>query len=132
MNKVFLSGVITETPSRFFQGDAVKHVSFPLCMRHKTKRGEVKRELYTIHAWNGIAEWAQAFLKQGQRVMIQGYLTQHNIMQADGGMYVAAEVTAEEFFPAMPKGAERQREESAVQSESDALPEAAMASGAER
>lgn len=98
MNKVFLSGTIAETPTSLSREDVVKHVRFPLSVRHKTKHGTVKRELYTVHAWNGVAEWAQAFLRQGQRVMIQGYLTQHGVAQADGSMRMLAEVTAEEFF----------------------------------
>jgi hypothetical protein len=30
--------------------------------------------------------------------MLQGYLTQRSIHRADGNMYTAVEVTAEEFF----------------------------------
>ncbi len=100
MNKVYLTGTVADPPLGRTQENGLAHVSFPLCVSHKTKQGLVKRELYNVQAWNGVAQWARANLRQGQRVMLQGYLTQHSVRQADGGTRQVVEVTAEEFFPA--------------------------------
>lgn len=100
MNKIYLTGTVADPPCAYAAGDVPKHTVFPLCVTHRTKQGVIKREHYTIRAWNGVAEWARAHLKQGQRVMVQGYLTQRHAAQADGTAQIAVEVTAEEFFAA--------------------------------
>ena len=100
MNKIYLSGIVAEPLMWHTRETAPKHAAFPLCVSHKTKQGLMKRELYSIQTWNGVAEWARDNLKQGQRVMLQGYLTQRRITQPDGKIRIEAEVTAEEFFPA--------------------------------
>jgi len=101
MNKVYLSGIIADPPMWLFEADAPKHVTFPLCVSHKTKQGLVKRELYNVQAWNGVAEWARTNLRQGQRIMLQGYLTQRKAARPDGSSHIEVEVTAEEFFATM-------------------------------
>lgn len=98
MNKVFLSGVILDTPSANTHENIPKRTSFLLYVRHRTRQGLVKYEKYPIRAWNGVAEWACANLRQGQQVMVQGYLTQRYITPAEGRGYVGVEVTADEFF----------------------------------
>lgn len=108
MNKIYLSGIVADPPIRYSESEAPLHVSFPLCVSHKTKQGLVKRELYVIQAWNGVADWAQTHLQQGQRVMVQGYLTQHNTTQPDGSTVTRVEVTAEEFFAAPSVRAKRE------------------------
>ncbi len=97
-----MTGIIADPPVGRNQENenGLAHVSFPLCVSHKTKQGLVKRELYNVQAWNDVAQWARANLRQGQRVMLQGYLTQRSVRQADGGTRQVVEVTAEEFFPA--------------------------------
>ena len=60
MNQVYLSGIVAEQP--LFSGSentASHHLTFPLCVTHRTVKNEVKREMYGISAWNGTAEWAQ-------------------------------------------------------------------------
>lgn len=100
MNKIYLSGIVADPPVQFSEEGTPCHISFPLCVSHKNKQGIVKRELYTIQAWNGVAEWAQANLRQGQRTMMQGYLTQRIISSAEEHGRIIVEVTAEEFFAA--------------------------------
>ncbi len=99
MNKVYLSGIIADPPMQSVKGDGSCHVSLTLCVSHKTKLGQIRRELYSVQAWRGVAEWATRHLQQGQRVMLQGYLTQRCAPSPSGGMQSEVEVTAEEFFP---------------------------------
>ena len=46
-------------------------------------------ELYTINAWNRLAEWAVQMLQSGMHVYVKGYLTQRT--QQNGPL---TEVTA--------------------------------------
>jgi single-stranded DNA-binding protein len=138
VNKVYLTGIIADPPMGNPQENGSAHVSFPLCVSHKTKQGLVKRELYNVQAWNGVAQWARANLRQGQRVMLQGYLTQHSVKQADGSTRQVVEVTAEEFFPAsLPRpatitridmGAAAETQDRPTEQENEAQPETAAAS----
>ena len=96
MNKVYLSGIVANAPAYVSKlGDEFPHVVFELCVSHRTSRGLLKREMYTISAWNKVADWAHTHLSQGRRVMLQGYLTQR--MMKDEANAVLVEVTAEEI-----------------------------------
>ena len=96
MNQVFLSGVIAGKPYLSQSEGGAAHLLFPLSVRHRTAKGVVKQELYTVNAWNNVALWGARRLEQGQLVAMQGYLTQH--MRENGTLSV--EVTADEFLPA--------------------------------
>ncbi len=98
MNKVYLSGIVAEAPTCHTRDGSPEHMSFPLCVTHWTKQGVIKREQYPVHAWNGVATWVREHMRQGQRVLVQGYLTQRNITSPEGGNAALNEVTAEEFF----------------------------------
>ena len=104
MNQVFLSGIIAEKPRLTQPEGGTAHLLFPLRVRHRTAKGVVKHELYTVNAWNNVALWGAKRLEQGRLVAVQGYLTQH--MRGDGALSV--EVTADEFLPAN-KGSAREQ-----------------------
>lgn len=104
MNQVFLSGIIAEKPRLTQPEGGTAHLLFPLRVRHRTAKGVVKHELYTVNAWNNVALWGAKRLEQGQLVAVQGYLTQH--MRESGALSV--EVTADEFLPAN-KGSAREQ-----------------------
>jgi len=96
MNKVFVSGIVMEQPIlKMVTGD-VPHILFPIDIRHKTRAGKVQHEKYMVNAWHNAALWANAQLKQGQCITVQGYLTQRTIKIGDG-VYTFAEITADEF-----------------------------------
>lgn len=99
MNKIYLSGIVAEPPVRGIQEGALEHACFGLWVSHRTRQGISKREFYPVHGWNGVAAWAAAHLRQGQRVMVQGYLTQRRVALQGGGMVTVNEITAEELFP---------------------------------
>lgn len=97
MNKVFLSGIIADSPVLVSKPeDANPHMVMTLCVSHKTTQGLVKRELYTANAWNKTALWAHENLKQGIRVVIKGYLSQRPLKES--AAFPSIEVTVEEFF----------------------------------
>ena len=98
MNKVFLSGIIADHPVLVERADGNAHLVFSLCVRHRTQKGEVRKELYRINAWKNIARWAGERLGRGKVVALQGYLTQHAVRLGDGALVFRTDVTAEEFF----------------------------------
>ena len=104
MNKVYISGTIVQDLRRVdrkVDGQA-PHILFPLAVTHKTRGGEIRKEIYSISAWNGSALWAETNLIKGQRVMIQGYLAQKQLelALADGttSRISLIEVAVDEFF----------------------------------
>ena len=96
MNKVFVSGkIVNDLIPRTFEDNGM-HLVIKLCIRHKTRSGELRSEWYRINAWNGVAKWASENLKRGQLISVQGYLTQRQIRNADA-IITATEITATEF-----------------------------------
>ena len=94
MNQVYISGKIADRPRLTRAETGSAHLMFALSVRHRTARGVVKQELYTVNAWNKAAQWGAEQLAQGQLVALRGYLTQHT---GEGGV-LTVEVTAEEFL----------------------------------
>lgn len=96
MNQVFISGIIADELRLMHSEAGATHLVFALSVQHRTARGVVKRELYTINAWNHTALWGVANLTQGQFIALKGYLTQR--IHTSGVLFT--EVTAEEFISA--------------------------------
>ena len=96
MNKVSISGTIADAPLFHQPEGGAAHLAFQLCVRHRTAKGAVKRELYRVNAWNNTASWGKANLRQGQPLAVEGYLTQRIVGETG---VICVEVTAEEFFP---------------------------------
>ena len=90
MNQVYISGKIADRPRLTRAENGSAHLMFALSVRHRTAKGLVKQELYTVNAWNKAALWGAEQLAQGQLVALRGYLTQHT---GEGGV-----LTAEEFL----------------------------------
>ena len=112
MNQVFISGIIADEPRLMHSEAGAAHLVFALSVQHRTARGVVKRELYTINAWNNTALWGGANLTQGQFIALKGYLTQH--IHTNGVLFT--EVTAEEFIPAQKSPGKSQNHERPVDS----------------
>ena len=75
MNKVFLSGVVSEAPRLMQQDGKRNHAEFKLAISHRLAEGSWKKEFYTIHSWNNLAVWVAQNIGSGQLVSIEGYLT---------------------------------------------------------
>lgn len=96
MNRIFMSGIVAETPVLITAQDGTARIMFRICVSHRNRNGVTKRELYPVNAWHNVAKWAHEHLSMGQRVSLEGYLTLHH----DGAQEDAQriEVTADEFF----------------------------------
>ena len=95
MNQVYISGKIADRPRLVETENGREHLLFGVSVRHRTAKGLVKQEIYTVNAWNRVAQWGEKELEQGELVGVKGYLTQH---RGENGM-VCVEVTAEEILP---------------------------------
>lgn len=98
MNKVFITGKIVGQPVlRMEQGD-VPHLIFGLSVRHRTKAGDVHKEVYPISAWSQVAQWGAENLQKGQIVGVQGYLAQRSI-NVSNVRTIVTEIAVDEFLP---------------------------------
>ena len=97
MNKVYLSGIVSDDPRQVSGAGQAPHTVFSLCVRHKTSANAVKRELYRINAWNANAEFSSERLAKGMKIAVEGYLTQR-VFYAGGIPIVSVEVAVDELF----------------------------------
>ena len=98
MNKVFLSGKIVDTVQFRTENSDTAHLTLSLSVQHKTRAGEVRREVYRVNAWHDVALWGAKNLARGQKASICGYLTQRQV-SAGGFSALATEIVAEEILP---------------------------------
>ena len=97
MNKVFISGLICESPVFRMETGEIPHLILSLSVRHKTSAGKLQKEIYRVNAWHNVARWANENLKRGQIIGLQGYLTQRKVNIGN----IAAtetEIAVEEFL----------------------------------
>ena len=92
MNEVYLEGVIVSVDKPEAKAAQKHHLVCQLRMTHRTSQGQLKHELYTVNAWNRLADWAEKHIAAGTPVFIKGYLSQRNHSGA-----AAVEITASRF-----------------------------------
>ena len=78
MNRVYLSGVVAEKPTVNRVEEKPLHAEFVLQLKRKSVDGKWKKDRYTIHCWNRLAEWAEKFLEKGKLVSVEGRLIQRS------------------------------------------------------
>ena len=93
MNKVYVLGTVGSEPRLVQKEGSPEHLVFTLKVSHRSKAGG-KQEYYPINAWNQAAQWGARQLRQGQQVLVDGYLTQQ--ARPEG---VQVQVTASRFYP---------------------------------
>lgn len=99
MNKLFISGMISEAPVFRTEADGIPHLILSLSVRHRTGAGRLQKEVYRVSAWHNTARWGAENLKQGQIIGLQGYLTQRRVSV---GNIIAneTEIAVDEFLAA--------------------------------
>lgn len=127
MNQVYISGIIAGNPVLRMEKGTTPHLLFYVDIQHKTRAGQIRHEQYRCNAWRNIALRGAQSLRDGQMVMLRGYLTQRAV-RAGEVEYSQTEVTAEEFVlsnslqkPACP-----------IRQDTIAFPAPAAESGAEK
>ena len=96
MNEVYISGFVSGNPVLKMEKDSVPHLLFYVDIQHKTKSGKIHHEMYTVNAWYNVALRAADKLKNGQYVMLRGYLTQKSVRSGDMS-YMLTEITVKDF-----------------------------------
>lgn len=79
MNKIYIDGKIISTPTFKVEAGEIPHLTFCLCVRHRTRAGEMRSETYRVSTWNKTALWARDRLQRGQFVNVEGHLTQYSV-----------------------------------------------------
>ena len=93
MNTIYLSGIAS---APIMKSEAPPHLTFTLCVSHKTSLGETRRENYPVSVWRKTALWANAHVRQGRRITLQGYITQsrrHVVTEISAIEIVAREIS---------------------------------------
>ena len=76
MNEISLSGRITAMSKGDVQpNDSAAHCILRISVGHRTRSGETRMEVFTVHAWNKLAHWAQNNIALGNYVLIRGYIS---------------------------------------------------------
>lgn len=76
MNKVYLSGIVSGPLMISSETEMGEHIEFDVQVRHKTSEGVIKKEMYRIHCWKRLCDWAKENLNPGKLVLIEGCLIQ--------------------------------------------------------
>ena len=83
MNKVFLSGNLTQDPEvRYTQSNkAFTRMGLAINRRYKDKE---QTDFFNLVAWEKIAEFCSRYLTKGSRVLVEGRLQTYNYEGQDG------------------------------------------------
>lgn len=96
MNEVYISGFVSGIPVLKMERETVPHLLFYVDIQHKTKSGRIHHEMYLVNAWHNVALRASEKLRNGQCVMLRGYLTQRPVRTGDVS-YMLTELTVRDF-----------------------------------
>lgn len=112
MNKAILMGRLTRNPEvRYSQVDdksiAVARFTLAVDRRFK-KEGEATADFISCVAFGKQGEFAEKYLKQGTKIMIEGRIQTGNYTNKDGQKVYTTDVIVEASYFAESKGAGRQ------------------------
>lgn len=96
MNKVYISGELSDEPELVNKPDGDAHCVFGLLVKHHSRKG-ICKEVYRVNAWHRSADFCIARLSRGMRIAIQGYLTQRPLLMGKK-VFFASEITINEVF----------------------------------
>ena len=101
-NRVILIGNLGIDPQvrKFENGNAVARLSIATTESFKTKNGkwENKTTWHNVVAWNGQANYAERFLRKGNRVVVEGKLESRSYEDKDKKTHYVTEVIARDFM----------------------------------
>ena len=108
MNKIMLIGNLGRDPEMNYTPGGTAITKFSLAVNRTTKSAtgerEVETEWFNIVAWRQLAETCNHYLKKGQKVFIEGRLTQRKYTDKNGVERLAIEVIANDMEMLTPKG----------------------------
>ncbi len=107
LNKIMLIGNLGRDPEMNYtpSGVAVTKFSLAVSRTYKTSSGEKRDETewFNVVAWNKLAETCNSYLRKGNKVYIEGRLTQRKYTDKNGVERTAVDVVANEMEMLTPK-----------------------------
>ncbi len=107
LNKIMLIGNLGRDPEMTYtpQGTPVTKFTLAVSRTSKTQTGERQDETewFNIVAWRNLAETCFKYLHKGNKVYIEGRLSQRKYTDRDGNQRTAVEVIANEMEMLTPK-----------------------------
>jgi len=107
LNKIMLIGNLGRDPEMNYtpSGVAVTKFSLAVSRTYKTSSGEKRDETewFNVVAWNKLAETCNTYLRKGNKVYIEGRLTQRKYTDKNGVERTAVDVVANEMEMLTPK-----------------------------
>ena len=107
MNKIMLIGNLGRDPEMNYTASGVAVTRFSLAVNRvsKTAEGEkqVETEWFNITAWRQLAETCNNYLRKGQKVFIEGRLTQRKYTDKNNVERVSIDVIASDMEMLTPK-----------------------------
>jgi single-strand DNA-binding protein len=108
INKAILVGNLGKDPNvrTTEAGVAVATFTIATSERYKDKDGnqQERTEWHNIVLWRGLAEVAQKYLKKGDRVYIEGKITNRKYQAQDGTDRYITEIVADQMQMLTPRG----------------------------
>ncbi|HZO75724.1 MAG TPA: single-stranded DNA-binding protein [Ktedonobacteraceae bacterium] len=108
MNKIMLIGNLGRDPEMSYTESGVAVTKFSLAVNRITKSSAGERQTETdwfnIIAWRQLAETCNSYLKKGQKVYVEGRLSQRKYTDKTGVERTAVEVTINDMEMLTPKG----------------------------
>ncbi|MCU0449117.1 MAG: single-stranded DNA-binding protein [Bernardetiaceae bacterium] len=108
INKAILVGNLGKDPNvrTTESGVAVATFTIATSERYKDKDGnqQERTEWHNIVLWRGLAEVAQKYLKKGDRVYIEGKITNRKYQAQDGTDRYITEIVADQMQMLTPRG----------------------------
>jgi|SRR5579864_5390890 len=109
LNKIMLIGNLGRDPELQVTSDGTPLTKFSLAVSrsYKSSTGERKEETewFNIVAWRQLAETCEKYLHKGQKVYIEGRITQRKYTDRDGIQRTAVDVIASDMEMLTPKSA---------------------------
>lgn len=107
LNKIMLIGNLGRDPEMNYtpSGVAVTKFSLAVSRTFKASSGEKREETewFNVVAWNKLAETCNSYLRKGNKVYIEGRLTQRKYTDKNGVERTAVDVVANEMEILTPK-----------------------------
>jgi single-strand DNA-binding protein len=123
LNKIMLIGNLGRDPEMNYtqNGTALTKFSLAVSRSYKTNAGEKRDETewFNIVAWEKLAETCNQYLHKGDKVYIEGRLTQRKYTDREGVSRVAIDVIASQMEMLSPKSQSAGSSEPFLASDSD-------------
>ena len=94
MNKVFLSGNLTQAPEVRYTQSGKAFTRMGIAVHRRLKDGETT-DFFNLVAWDKTAEFCARYMAKGARVLVEGRLQTYNYESKDGVKRSGVDITVD-------------------------------------